>query len=74
METNDGDWSIPCLDFANRPRTLRLLLTNPAGLALVVPPGDAAILMPDRIGELITVSQQARSALLKGLRSGAVLL
>ncbi len=74
METDDGDWSIPCLDFANRPRTLRLLLTHPAGLALVVPPGDAAILVPDRIGNLISFSQEARSALLKGRRSGAVLL
>jgi hypothetical protein len=74
MEADDVGWSIPCLDFANRPRTLRLVLTRPAGLGLLVPPGEAAILLPDQIGDLINASRHARAALLRGVRPGIVVL
>lgn len=65
MDEDDLGWSIPCLDFANRPRVLRLELTRPVGLALLVPAGEAAVLMPDQIGQLIDVARFARTALLR---------
>jgi hypothetical protein len=69
METDDVRWSIACLDFANRARTLRLVLTRPAGLALLVPPGEVGILLPDQLGELIGAARHARSVLLRGART-----
>lgn len=35
------------------------------GLALLVPAGETAVLMPDQIGQLIDAARSARTALLR---------
>lgn len=58
-----GQWVASCRDIAGRRREILVVPTEGARVALIVPPGEVAILEPLEVGRLIGAFRDAVRAL-----------
>jgi hypothetical protein len=54
-----GQWAAPCRDIAGRRREVLVLPTDDERVALVVPPGEVAVLEPLEVGRLVGALRDA---------------
>ena len=61
-------WWMPCVDAMGRPKRLGVTVTWMGSVALIAPPGEAAIVGPDQIENFCDLLVEARTVSLRSRR------